>query len=135
LSRLLGRPPLPLNPAHGIEGPRLVAQVDEARCIGCTKCLPPCPVDAIVGASRQMHTVVAALCTGCELCVAPCPVDCIVMIEAAAVPLAAREPAPSREENRARYEAHLARAARRSRARSELLAARKARAHRGGPAP
>ena len=64
-----------------------VAFIDEARCIGCTKCLPPCPVDAIAGAPRRMHTVIAELCTGCELCVAPCPVDCIVMIPLLARPL------------------------------------------------
>ena len=71
---------LPLNPVNGMEGPLLVALIDEEACIGCAKCLPPCPVDAIIGAQRQMHTVVAALCTGCELCVAPCPVDCIRMV-------------------------------------------------------
>ena len=60
--------------------PALVAVIDEERCIGCVKCLPPCPVDAIVGARKQMHTVIAALCTGCDLCVAPCPVDCIAMV-------------------------------------------------------
>ncbi len=79
LAQLTGRAPLPLNPANGVEGPDLVAQIDEERCIGCAKCLPPCPVDAIVGMRKQMHTVIAELCTGCELCVAPCPVDCIVM--------------------------------------------------------
>jgi Na+-translocating ferredoxin:NAD+ oxidoreductase subunit B len=56
-----------------------VAFIDEQRCVGCALCLDACPVDAIVGAARQMHTVVAALCTGCELCLAPCPVDCIDM--------------------------------------------------------
>ncbi len=80
LSLLLGRPPLPLSPAHGIEAPRLVAQIVEQDCIGCTKCLPVCPVDAIIGAAKKMHTVVAELCTGCELCIAPCPVDCIVLV-------------------------------------------------------
>src|SRR5205814_920051 len=80
LASLLGRPALPLNPANGVEGPPLVAQIDEEVCIGCAKCLPPCPVDAIVGAHHQMHTVVLALCTGCELCVAPCPADCISMV-------------------------------------------------------
>ena len=71
---------LPLNPANGAEGPELVAQIDEQACIGCAKCLPPCPVDAILGAQKQMHTVLLALCTGCELCIAPCPVDCIRMV-------------------------------------------------------
>jgi electron transport complex protein RnfB len=80
LARLLHREPLPLNPANGIEGPALVAVIDEDRCIGCVKCLPPCPVDAIVGARKHMHTVLADVCTGCELCIAPCPVDCISMV-------------------------------------------------------
>lgn len=56
-----------------------VAVIDERHCIGCTKCIPPCPVDAIVGSSKHMHTVIAAECTGCGLCVTPCPVDCISM--------------------------------------------------------
>lgn len=63
-------------------GPR-VAVIDEARCIGCARCLPACPVDAIVGAAKWMHTVIEEQCTGCELCLAPCPVDCIEMIPAA----------------------------------------------------
>ena len=63
-------------------GPR-TAVIDEARCIGCARCLPACPVDAIVGASKWMHTVIAEQCTGCELCLAPCPVDCIDMVPAA----------------------------------------------------
>lgn len=59
--------------------PPQVAVIDEAACIGCTKCIAACPFDAILGAAKQMHTVLAELCTGCELCVAPCPVDCIAM--------------------------------------------------------
>jgi len=58
-----------------------VAVIDEDTCIGCTLCIEACPVDAIVGAARLMHTVVAAECTGCRLCLPPCPVDCITMIE------------------------------------------------------
>lgn len=80
LAQLLDRAPLPLNPAHGTEQPRQVAFIDESRCIGCTLCIKACPVDAIAGAARHMHTVIAAECTGCDLCVAPCPVDCIDMI-------------------------------------------------------
>ncbi len=80
LATLTGMPALPLDPAHGIEAPRTVAWILEEHCIGCTKCLPACPVDAIVGANKRMHTVIATDCTGCELCVAPCPVDCIVMV-------------------------------------------------------
>jgi len=123
LAALLGRAVLPLNPANGTEGPTLVAQIDEAACIGCAKCLPPCPVDAIVGAHRQMHTVVLELCTGCELCVAPCPVDCITMVPRAALPFAT--PAPAAAENRARYAAHGARLFAREAQRAALLSARK----------
>jgi electron transport complex protein RnfB len=81
LARLLGKPVIPLNPANGIERPRTVALIDESLCIGCTLCIQACPVDAIIGAAKQMHTVVAELCTGCDLCVAPCPVDCIAMVD------------------------------------------------------
>ncbi len=123
LAELLACPPLPLNPANGAEGPALVALIDEEACIGCAKCLPPCPVDAIIGARRQMHTVVLALCTGCELCVAPCPVDCITMVPRAAVPHAPRE--PSAQENRMRFIAHVARLADRTAERAALLASRK----------
>lgn len=80
LAALLGKPVIPLNPANGAERPRPLAVIDESLCIGCTLCMQACPVDAIVGAPKLMHTVVAALCTGCDLCVAPCPVDCISMI-------------------------------------------------------
>lgn len=71
---------IPLAVEHGEEHPRLLAVIDEQLCIGCTLCMQACPVDAIVGAPKQMHTVVAALCTGCDLCVPPCPVDCIALI-------------------------------------------------------
>jgi len=79
LADLLGVEEKSLNQDYGIEQPRKVAFIIEADCIGCTKCLPPCPVDAILGANKQMHTIIAAECTGCELCIAPCPVDCIIM--------------------------------------------------------
>jgi electron transport complex protein RnfB len=82
LATLLGRDAKPLNPANGVERPRLVAIIDEARCIGCTLCIQACPVDAIVGAAKLMHTVVTELCSGCDLCVPPCPVDCIEMFPA-----------------------------------------------------
>lgn len=81
LAQLLERPLLPLNPANGIERSRTLAVIDEAVCIGCTLCIQACPVDAIVGAAKQLHTVLADDCTGCDLCVAPCPVDCIAMVE------------------------------------------------------
>lgn len=123
LAARLGRPILPLNPANGTEGPALVAQIDEEACIGCIKCLAPCPVDAIIGARRQMHTVVLALCNGCELCIAPCPVDCISMVPRAA--LAEAPPAPGMQENRERYAAHGARLAGRAARQAALLHARK----------
>ncbi|MES2499297.1 MAG: electron transport complex subunit RsxB [Pseudomonadota bacterium] len=69
----------PLNAENGLEKPKALAFIDEATCIGCTLCIQACPVDAILGASKQMHTVIANECTGCELCLAPCPVDCISM--------------------------------------------------------
>ena len=71
-----------LDPSCGAEGPRAVAVIDEAACIGCALCLKACPVDAIVGAAKHMHTVVETLCTGCELCLPPCPVDCIALVNA-----------------------------------------------------
>ncbi|MGE5338532.1 MAG: electron transport complex subunit RsxB [Gemmatimonadota bacterium] len=81
LAALLHRPIVPLDPAFGVERPLLVALIDESRCIGCTLCIQACPVDAIVGAAKRMHTVVASLCTGCDLCLPPCPVDCIAMVD------------------------------------------------------
>jgi len=80
LARLLGKPAMPLNPENGTERPRPRAVIDEAVCIGCTLCIQACPVDAIVGAAKSLHTVIAEDCTGCDLCVAPCPVDCITMV-------------------------------------------------------
>jgi len=81
LADLLGREEKPLNPENGAESVRTVALIDEERCIGCTLCIQACPVDAILGAAKQMHTVIADECTGCELCLPPCPVDCIDMVE------------------------------------------------------
>jgi Na+-translocating ferredoxin:NAD+ oxidoreductase subunit B len=114
----------------GMEGPRTVAFVLEEHCIGCTKCLPACPVDAIVGAPKRMHTVIAAECTGCELCIAPCPVDCIVMLPdpLARGPIEAVEAAGFR----VRYEAHEARTARREAVRTTERDER--RAELAGPA-
>ena len=102
LAALLEREPLPLNPLHGIEAPVRLAWIDPQACIGCARCLPPCPVDAILGAQRQLHTVIASWCTGCELCIASCPVDCIHMQpwpDTAA-------PVPEAADNRRRYLAH-----------------------------
>jgi electron transport complex protein RnfB len=86
LAALLGRPALPLDPDCGHEEPPRVAFIDEPACIGCARCLPPCPTDAILGARKRMHTVIAADCTGCELCVPACPVDCIRMVAAPNLP-------------------------------------------------
>ncbi len=77
LAELLGRESVPLDTSRGDNKPAQVAYIDESLCIGCTLCIDACPVDAIVGASRQMHTIITDQCTGCELCLPPCPVDCI----------------------------------------------------------
>lgn len=77
LAQLLDREPRPVDPAYGVTKDAMIAWIDEDRCIGCARCLPPCPVDAIVGAPRYLHTVISAQCTGCELCIPACPVDCI----------------------------------------------------------
>jgi electron transport complex protein RnfB len=127
LADLLQRPALPLNPANGIEAPLQVAWIDESRCIGCARCLPPCPVDAIVGAAKLMHTVLPERCTGCELCLSPCPVDCIVMRPAP------RDIVNDPGRNRARYGAHQVRVERRRLERQRQLDAKKAVAPRGLP--
>src|SRR5690554_1548499 len=80
LADLMGVEAKPLDAAHGEEDVKKVAVIREDECIGCTKCIQACPVDAIMGAARQMHTVIADECTGCDLCVEPCPVDCIDMV-------------------------------------------------------
>jgi len=131
LAELLGREYRPLNPANGTESPPRIAWIDEQRCIGCARCLPPCPVDAIVGAAKFLHTVIEERCTGCELCLAPCPVDCIEM-RAAAPYSAAIAPAV----NLARFEAHTARlTARANRRRLELAAMKAAAPHIGPESP
>ncbi len=79
LAELLGVDPKPLNAEHGAPKPKSVAVIDENLCIGCTLCIQACPVDAILGTAKHMHTVIAKECTGCELCIPPCPVDCISM--------------------------------------------------------
>jgi electron transport complex protein RnfB len=115
LARLLARPSLPLDPACGAEGPPRVAWIDEPACIGCARCLPPCPTDAIIGARKRMHTVIAGECTGCELCIPACPVDCIVMVPAPGLPAAPLAPAAvaaRATQFRRRYESRLARLAR-----------------------
>ncbi|HZZ92847.1 MAG TPA: RnfABCDGE type electron transport complex subunit B [Usitatibacter sp.] len=115
LAGALGVAPRVLDAEVGPATPPLVARIDEDACIGCTKCIQACPVDAIVGASKLMHTVIAAWCTGCELCVPPCPVDCI---EIAAVPAL-----PPADASRARHEARARRHERVQREHAERLAA------------
>ena len=117
LAALLVRPALPLNPDHGSESPARLAWIDPEACIGCARCLPPCPVDAILGAARQLHSVIASWCTGCELCLPACPVDCIHML---AWPEAL--PAPSAADNRARFAAHEIRRASQASERAQQLA-------------
>jgi Na+-translocating ferredoxin:NAD+ oxidoreductase subunit B len=80
LAALLRTEPLPLDVSCGEERAPFLALIDESRCIGCTLCIAACPVDAIVGAPKKMHTVLLAHCTGCELCLPPCPVDCIELV-------------------------------------------------------
>jgi electron transport complex protein RnfB len=91
LADLLGVPELPLDPACGAEAPPQVALIDEGECIGCAKCIEVCPTDAIAGARKWMHTVIAADCSGCELCLPPCPVDCIALLPAPGLPQAPLE--------------------------------------------
>jgi len=86
LAALLDRAVIPLDSTRGERRPPQVAFIDERLCIGCVKCIDACPVDAIVGASKRMHTVIADACTGCELCIPPCPVDCISLLPVAALP-------------------------------------------------
>ncbi|MGB1556380.1 MAG: electron transport complex subunit RsxB [Oceanococcaceae bacterium] len=97
LAELLGREPLPLNPENGeAQEKPLVAWIDESLCIGCTLCIQACPVDAIVGANKLMHTVIAAECTGCKLCLPPCPVDCIELHDLPQTPRNWAWPDPAR---------------------------------------
>jgi Na+-translocating ferredoxin:NAD+ oxidoreductase subunit B len=95
LAKLLDRDPKPLEVGELEVKPPSVAVIDEQRCIGCTLCIQACPVDAIVGAPKQMHTVIAAECTGCELCLPPCPVDCVIMVPLPQGPSTWKWPYPS----------------------------------------
>lgn len=134
LARLLGVKAKPINTANGTaKRQQTVAVIDETSCIGCTLCIQACPVDAILGASKQMHTVIADECTGCELCIAPCPVDCIRMIPVAqphsawsfASPFARRTPAREKAARaRRRHQLRSLRLARDQAERAERLAAK-----------
>ncbi len=122
LSALLNVPYLPLNTEHGFTKPKAIAVIDEHRCIGCTLCIKACPVDAILGASKYMHTVISQECTGCELCLAPCPVDCIDM-----QPLATQQADNDKTDAalaRQRYQHRQARLARETQMRAQALAKR-----------
>jgi len=123
LAELLGREVLPLNPDNGVEKPRALARIVEADCIGCTKCIQACPVDAIVGGAKLMHTVIADDCTGCELCVPACPVDCIVLEP---MPLAQVEDPAHAEQARMHFQRREARLQRERERQAAELAARKA---------
>lgn len=144
LAALLGRAAKPLNPANGIEKPSEIAFIFEAACIGCTKCIQVCPVDAIVGAQKLMHAILADECSGCELCIPACPVDCIAMIETGddgseaqrEVRMTAdpgsdtwREAMERAGQYRRRFDARNARLARERTQRDEAIAARKAEVH------
>jgi len=125
LSRLTGRAVKPLDVERGVEGPRKLAVIDEAWCIGCTLCIKACPVDCIVGAPKQMHTVIDALCTGCELCVPVCPVDCIAMPELTGTRTGWDAWSEQQaDEARERYEFHRLRMAREQAENDERLAAK-----------
>ncbi len=130
LAALLGCEPRPLDPKFGVESPPQLAWIDPEQCIGCARCLPPCPVDAILGAQRQMHTVIASWCTGCELCLPSCPVDCIHML-----PWPPTSPIPTAPENRDRHRAHLARRENAAEQRERELHQLKQRATDGGATP
>ena len=125
LAALTGLPALPLDPVYGIEGPRTLAVIDEDWCIGCTLCIKACPVDCIVGASKQMHTVIDDLCTGCELCVPVCPVDCIAMVDVTPELTGWQAWSPQQAEvARERYAFHVERTDRDQRENDQRLAAK-----------
>ena len=119
LAAITGQPALPLDPAHGQEGPRAVAVIDEDWCIGCTLCQPVCPTDAIVGGHKLMHTVIERHCTGCELCLPVCPVDCIRMEAVTQTTGWQAWSSAQAEQARSRYAAHQRRQASRAEKRAE----------------
>ena len=141
LARLFDRPVPALDTSRGMPGPLQLARIDEAACIGCTLCIAACPVDAIVGAQKRMHGVLAVLCSGCGLCLPPCPVDCIALIPAgrewtASDAAAARERYERRRERHAAASAasaHAASAAKRKAAVAAALARARARRRRDPP--
>jgi len=125
LAALTGRPVQTLDPARGVEAPRRLAVIDEDWCIGCTLCIKACPVDCIVGASKQMHTVIDELCTGCDLCLPVCPVDCIRMVEVSGKSTGWDAWSPQQaDQARQRYAFHRLRIEREQRENDERLAAK-----------
>ncbi len=134
LADLLGIRPVPLNTAYGVTKPKAVALVDEQLCIGCALCIPACPVDAIVGAAKQMHTVIAEECTGCELCIAPCPVDCISMVPVSKQTSGAEREKKTNGRARARHQFRLQRLEREKQERAEKFSQKALRAVTAVPA-
>ena len=125
LATLTGRPVQALARERGIEAPRRLAVIDEDWCIGCTLCIKACPVDCIVGESKQMHTVIDDLCTGCDLCLPVCPVDCISMVEVTGKRTGWDAWSPQlADEARQRYAFHQLRVERERRENDERLAAK-----------
>lgn len=117
LSVITGQNEIPLSAEHGFETPRTLALIDEAWCIGCTLCIKACPTDAILGANKRMHTVIAEHCTGCELCIPVCPVDCIELINASDEATGWNAWSPAQADHaRSRYSAHLQRTGRKANA-------------------
>ena len=122
LAKITGRPIIELDAALGFEGPRTVAVIDEAWCIGCTLCLPVCPTDAIVGSNKRMHSVIELDCTGCELCLPVCPVDCISLVNVSGVQTGwSAWSAPQADAARERYAVHQIRLAKEPLAKARRL--------------
>jgi electron transport complex protein RnfB len=122
LAQLTGRPAIELDATLGLEGPRTVAVIDEAWCIGCTLCLPVCPTDAIVGSNKRMHSVIELHCTGCELCLPVCPVDCISLVHVSGVQTGwSAWSAPQADAARERYAVHQIRLAKEPLAKARRL--------------
>jgi len=124
LATTLGVAALPLDTSCGTFLPPRVAVIDESVCIGCAKCLPACPVDAIVGARKLLHTVIGYECNGCELCIAPCPVDCIRLEPTGAPERSAAVLSAEAARYRTRQQAHQQRRVLREEQRAAALAAR-----------
>lgn len=122
IAHFLGVSAKPLNTQFGEHKPKSVALIDEETCIGCVKCIAACPVDAIVGAAKFMHTVIASACTGCALCLVACPIDCITLH-----PLATPDSAPSSLYAKQCYEAKLQRKEKEAQEKAERLRRQKAR--------